>query len=229
LDLKGEEWNDIILMEVKKMNEKIDNKDLIVKVRDMNEITEPNGFAPEIMVAQGQRVAKILMQIVDARKDKVIIKGKTFLQFQDWQLVAKLIGHTTATVEWTKPIMQNGICIGWECKASAINKEGEVLSQAESACLRAEKNWVDKDEFQLRSMAQTRACAKVLRNLFSLVVVLAGYEATPAEEMTDETLIKKTEFKPICEECGKNVDTKIINYSAEHYGKILCRECQKKV
>jgi len=39
--------------------------------------------------------------------------------------------------------------------------------------------------FQLRSMAQTRACCKTLRNVFSWVVVLAGYKATPAEEMTD--------------------------------------------
>lgn len=37
---------------------------------------------------------------------------------------------------------------------------------------------------QLRSMAQTRACAKALRNVFSWVVVLAGYAPTPAEELT---------------------------------------------
>ena len=37
--------------------------------------------------------------------------------------------------------------------------------------------------FQLRSMAQTRACAKALSNLFKWVVVLAGYRPTPAEEM----------------------------------------------
>ena len=33
-------------------------------------------------------------------------------------------------------------------------------------------------------MAQTRACAKALSNLFKWVVVLAGYKPTPAEEMT---------------------------------------------
>lgn len=41
--------------------------------------------------------------------------------------------------------------------------------------------------FQLRSMAQTRACAKALSNLFKWVVVLAGYKPTPAEEMISET------------------------------------------
>ncbi len=37
--------------------------------------------------------------------------------------------------------------------------------------------------FQLRSMAQTRAQAKVLRNVLSFVPVLAGYRPTPAEEL----------------------------------------------
>jgi hypothetical protein len=41
-----------------------------------------------------------------------------------------------------------------------------------------------KPLFQLRSMAQTRACAKVLRNLFAWVIVMAGYKPTVAEEMT---------------------------------------------
>lgn len=39
--------------------------------------------------------------------------------------------------------------------------------------------------FQLRSMAETRAGAKVLRLAFAWVVVLAGYKPTPAEELTD--------------------------------------------
>jgi hypothetical protein len=37
--------------------------------------------------------------------------------------------------------------------------------------------------YQLASMAQTRACAKALRNVLSWVAVLAGYRGTPAEEM----------------------------------------------
>jgi len=38
--------------------------------------------------------------------------------------------------------------------------------------------------FQLRSMAQTRAGAKALRNVFAWVVVLAGFKPTVAEELT---------------------------------------------
>jgi hypothetical protein len=39
--------------------------------------------------------------------------------------------------------------------------------------------------FQLRSMAQTRAAAKALRNALAWVVVLAGYRPTPAEELPE--------------------------------------------
>lgn len=41
--------------------------------------------------------------------------------------------------------------------------------------------------FQLRSMAQTRAVAKALRFALGWVVVLAGYKATPAEELDGMT------------------------------------------
>lgn len=40
--------------------------------------------------------------------------------------------------------------------------------------------------FQLRSMAQTRACARALRQVFAWVVVLAGYKPTVAEEIDGE-------------------------------------------
>lgn len=37
--------------------------------------------------------------------------------------------------------------------------------------------------FQLKSMAQTRACSRALRQVLAWVVVLAGFKTTPAEEM----------------------------------------------
>lgn len=45
-----------------------------------------------------------------------------------------------------------------------------------------------KPLFQLRSMAQTRASSKVLSLVFKWVVVLAGYNPTPAEEVDEQTV-----------------------------------------
>lgn len=52
-------------------------------------------------------------------------------------------------------------------------------------------------QFQLRSMAQTRACSKVLRNGFAWVVVLAGYKPTPAEDLTGDEQQPETKKEPI--------------------------------
>lgn len=46
--------------------------------------------------------------------------------------------------------------------------------------------------YSLASMAQTRANAKALRNVLSWVAVLAGYQATPAEEMPVEAEVVQT-------------------------------------
>ena len=59
-----------------------------------------------------------------------------------------------------------------------------------------EKNWKGKPWFQLASMAQTRAGAKALRNLLARVVVLAGYNPTPAEEMDDMATTTVTNTSP---------------------------------
>jgi hypothetical protein len=72
---------------------------------------------------------------------------------------------------------------GFTARAVAIRADGFELSAAESECLTDEPNWANKPSFQLKSMAQTRACGKALRNVLAWVVVLAGYRPTPAEEM----------------------------------------------
>ena len=60
-------------------------------------------------------------------------------------------------------------------------KPGKKLPKKERVLAGEEK----VPQFQLRSMAQTRACAKAFRNVLSWVIVLAGYKATPAEELPD--------------------------------------------
>jgi hypothetical protein len=59
-------------------------------------------------------------------------------------------------------------------------------------------------QFQLRSMAQTRACAKAFRNVLSWVIVLAGYGATPAEELSNAKRVANIPASgngPVCSKC----------------------------
>jgi hypothetical protein len=86
-------------------------------------------------------------------------------------------------VEWTRPVAD-----GWEARVEARTLAGQVVGAAEAECLRTEKQWKSRDDYALRSMAQTRAVSKALRGPLGFVVTLAGFEATPAEEMNGESL-----------------------------------------
>ncbi len=63
------------------------------------------------------------------------------------------------------------------------NKQGQVISSAENQCTRREKSWSSRDDYAIRSMAQTRTLAKAYRGALGFIMSLAGYQATPAEEI----------------------------------------------
>jgi len=136
---------------------------------------------PEQVVAEAKMAADELIKIVKAKPKPFMLHGDIYLQFEDWQTVGKFYGATVKVTE-TKYI-EYGTVKGFEAKAVVLNSAGLEISGAEAMCLDDEKNWKTKPLFQLKSMAQTRASSKALRNVFAWVVVLAGYKPTPAEEM----------------------------------------------
>jgi len=76
--------------------------------------------------------------------------------------------------------------IGFWARAEA-RLDGKVLSAAEAECMFSEPNWAKKPRFQLRSMAETRACARVLRQCLQWVVKLPDEKGDPmAPELGDE-------------------------------------------
>jgi len=152
--------------------------------------------APEEILAEAAKAAKALRDLVESKPKKVVLNGKTFLQFEDWLTVARFYGITVAARDTN--YVERGRAQGYECHAEAILvSTGQVIGAGQAECLDDEKNWnmrnvyrdgrcVGEEKvplFQLRSMAQTRAQAKALRSILSWVVVLAGYAPTPAEEM----------------------------------------------
>jgi hypothetical protein len=140
------------------------------------------GPPPEEIIEDARRKAVALKTVLD-QKRAVMINGKRHLEFGDWQLVARFYG-LVAAVDWTREIAG-----GWEARASAINVEtGMAVSHAESQCTDDEPRWGNRPSFQRRSMAQTRASAKVLRNALGWVAEIGGYASTPAEEMDGDVV-----------------------------------------
>ena len=73
----------------------------------------------------------------------------------------------------------------YEARVEARTISGLVVGTAEATCSRKESKWAREDDFELKSMAQTRATSKALKAATGWLMVLAGYKPTPAEEMPD--------------------------------------------
>lgn len=72
----------------------------------------------------------------------------------------------------------------WEARVEVF-KDGSLIAGAEAMVSRSEDSWKTRDDHALRSMAQTRATGKAIAGAARWIVALAGYSATPAEEMPD--------------------------------------------
>ena len=161
---------------------------------------------PDEIVSEAQRAAAKLKAIVEAKPNKVIMNNEQYLEFEDWALLGRFYGCTARVAEGSTRFVEYGGVVGFESTGEVYDtRTGQVISRADAMCLSDEDRWNTRPRyewrenqkvqigeervplFQLRSMAQTRACAKALRFVFSPVVVLAGYRPTPAEEMDQAT------------------------------------------
>lgn len=148
-----------------------------------NEIIPAEPLPPQEIINDARDKAKILKAIVTQAHLSIKVGASYHLKFEAWQTLGRFTNITTG-VEWTRPLLNRANdTIGYEARALAY-QFGNIISAAEAQCTLDEYNWKGKELWQLRSMAQTRACAKALRNVLAWIVVLAGYETTPAEEYT---------------------------------------------
>ncbi len=141
---------------------------------------------PEEFVAGYVRISDTLSRVVREKRLFHNISGKDHVLVEGWTLLGSMLGVFPVTV-WTTPIMDaDGAQQGWEARVEARTRDGAIVGAAEAECLRAERNWKGRDDYALRSMAQTRATSKALRQPLGFVMTLAGFNATPAEEIPND-------------------------------------------
>ncbi len=166
---------------------------------------------PKQVIAEAMGAAKALQSIIKQKTKPVKFNGEQYIEYEDWQVLGKFYG-VTAKIVSTESINIDGVK-GFLARAEAIDTSGRVVSAAEAMCLNDEEKWSTRSKyewkdgvkekvgdvavplFQLRSMAQTRACAKSLRNVLAWVVVMAGFRPNVAEEMTGDE--NQSEHEPI--------------------------------
>jgi hypothetical protein len=132
---------------------------------------------PTEVVEAAKRAATPLVDVIRSQKLSVKIGPSEHVRVEGWTLLGSMLGVFPVCV-WTRPLED-----GWEARVEARTRAGEVVGAAEAECLRSEKTWANRDDYALRSMAQTRATSKALRQPLGFVMQLAGFNPTPAEEM----------------------------------------------
>lgn len=138
---------------------------------------------PAEKVAYAAEIATALKGVLVAQGLVTKIRNSEHVRVEGWQTAAALCG-ISARVAWTKALDDGS---GWVAHAEAVRIEnGVVVGAGDGMCSRAESSWKSRDDFALRAMAQTRAVSRALRGVLAFIIVLAGYEATPAEEMVHD-------------------------------------------
>lgn len=132
---------------------------------------------PAAVIARASEYATALAQVVDERNLYKQIGQKKHVLVEGWTLLGSMIG-VFPVVEWSRPTED-----GWEARVTAQTRSGEIVGAAEAMCSRKEGSWKNRDDYAIRSMAQTRAVSKALRHPLGFIMTLAGYEATPEAEV----------------------------------------------
>ena len=161
--------------------------ELAIRDADRAPALAPHEAVPPKEVMQyAQAAAREIVDVARSGNLLANVGGREYPLTECMTLIGRLTGHTVR-VEWSRKVPAEwGIGDGWEARAVVMDSAGREVAAAESMCLRSERAWSKRDEFAVRSMAQTRASGKALRLALGYIVTLAGWEALPAEEITDE-------------------------------------------
>lgn len=149
---------------------------------ELEPVTHGNLFRtedPVEIIRRASDTAQALSDVLRKQKLTTNIQGREHVRVEGWTLLGTMLG-VFPVCEWTRPLEGGS---GWEARVVARTLAGQEVGAAEAQCSRSENTWKNRDDYALRSMAQTRATSKALRQPLGFVVSLAGFEPTPAEEM----------------------------------------------
>ena len=158
----------------------------ITEQADMVELGVVRGSNPKALVATATEAANALASVIESKKLYSNIQGKRFVRCEGWTTLAAIMG----VLPREKSVMEHPEGVFTATVDLVRLSDGAVISSASAECGAPDEVdkygkplWASRARYARRSMAITRATAKVCRIAFSWVMALAGFEATPAEEM----------------------------------------------
>ena len=180
----------------RELNEVLDNQELaqlpavIPVTLSSVSLGTLQAVSPATLVSGAAEMAHELATVIDKQKLFTVIQGKKFVGVDGWTTLAVMLGCVAREVSTTET---DGIYVA-VVELVRMN-DGACISRASAEC-GEEKPWNTRAKYARRSMAQTRATGKACRLAFSWIMSLAGYEVTPAEEMTPIIEAEQVQERP---------------------------------
>lgn len=148
---------------------------------------------PEEAFKEAERLVSVVARRCTGPGYLVNIRGKQYPKIEWWTTVAASLGLFPRTV-FARRIDRDGE-IAYEARVE-VHHNGVMISAGEALCSSREARWQHADEYAIKSMAITRASGKAYRIPLSFLAIMAGLEATPAEEMPIEaSVVQSTQPK----------------------------------
>jgi hypothetical protein len=135
---------------------------------------------PEQAFKEAQRLVNIVAGKCSGPGYMVNIKGKLYPKIEWWTTISASLGMFPQVVFAKRLDREDEVA--YEAKV-AVYRQDQIIASGEAMCSSKETRWENADEYAIKSMAITRASGKAYRIPLSFLAVMAGLEATPAEEM----------------------------------------------
>lgn len=170
------------------MADTINSKRIAIKLTDESvQINSPKALA---------EFAETLKTFVVEGKLFTAIKGKNFVHVEGWQFAGACMGIFARTVS-VENLSGNDKDFKYRAEVELYQiSTDKVIGRAVALCSSSEHGKKDFDEYAVMSMAQTRATSKAFRLSIGWIMKLAGYEATPAEEVNGDFFADETPVEP---------------------------------
>ena len=160
-----------------------------VALRDEEHAVEPHPqMLPDDLLKMASKQATALKAVIDDKKLFTMIGQKKHVSVEGWMTLGAMNSLQAFTESVTVHKNEDGSIEATAIVSARRVTDGVAVAQAEGFCSTRESRWKGRDEYAVRSMAQTRATSKVFRQALAWVMVLAGYEATPVEEVPTPTV-----------------------------------------
>lgn len=161
------------------------------KSRTSMGLEKPPVLYKKLSMSQAKRQGAELAKFAKANNLSIDIAGKEYMQVEGWQFVGTLNGLTDIVKSCFRITEAEQLLdkeIKYRAEVEIINQTGTVISRGIAYASNKEKKKTSFEEYAVASMAQTRAIGKAYRNFLAWIVKMAGYEATPYEEVDKEKM-----------------------------------------